>query len=110
VFACGQTYVALSRVKSLDGLYLKSFDVQRIQIDKKVRAYYEGLTSYYEENPIQEEKIVPLVIANSVPEFSHLALRLASEPIPIAQPILENTNPFVDFQYQEAIVEKPEMF
>jgi ATP-dependent DNA helicase PIF1 len=93
VFACGQTYVALSRVKSLDGLYLKSFDVQRIQIDKKVRTYYEGLSAYYEENPIQEEKIVPLVIA---------------EAIQIAQPILENENmnPFVDFQYQEAIVEQ----
>ena len=108
VFACGQTYVALSRVKSLDGLYLKSFDVQRIQIDKKVRTYYEGLSAYYEENPIQEEKIIPLVIANSVPEFSLSALPLASEPIPIAQLIPETTNPFVVFQYQEAIVEKPE--
>ena len=41
VFECGQTYVALSRVRSLDGLYLKSFDVQRIKIKKVVKEFYE---------------------------------------------------------------------
>ena len=43
IFECGQTYVALSRVRSLDGLYLKSFDPNKILINKKVRDYYEGL-------------------------------------------------------------------
>jgi len=43
IFECGQTYVALSRVKSLDGLYLSSFDVNRIKINKKVKEYYELL-------------------------------------------------------------------
>lgn len=42
IFECGQTYVALSRVKSLDGLYLKSFDPTRILINKKVRDFYES--------------------------------------------------------------------
>jgi ATP-dependent DNA helicase PIF1 len=41
IFECGQTYVALSRVKSLEGLYLTSFDVQKIKINKKVKEYYE---------------------------------------------------------------------
>jgi ATP-dependent DNA helicase PIF1 len=36
IFECGQTYVALSRVKSLDGLYLTSFDAKRIRINKKL--------------------------------------------------------------------------
>jgi len=40
IFECGQTYVALSRIKSLDGLYLTSFDVSRIKINKKVQQFY----------------------------------------------------------------------
>ena len=43
IFECGQTYVALSRVKNLDGLYLTSFDVTKIRINKKVKEFYEGL-------------------------------------------------------------------
>jgi ATP-dependent DNA helicase PIF1 len=43
IFECGQTYVALSRVKSLEGLYLSSFDVSKIRIHPKVKKYYERL-------------------------------------------------------------------
>jgi ATP-dependent DNA helicase PIF1 len=43
VFECGQTYVALSRIKSLEGLYLKSFDASKIRIHKKVREFYEKI-------------------------------------------------------------------
>jgi ATP-dependent DNA helicase PIF1 len=43
IFECGQTYVALSRVKSLEGLYLTSFDVNKIRINKKVREFYDDL-------------------------------------------------------------------
>lgn len=43
IFECGQTYVALSRVKSLEGLYLKSFDVIKIRINKKVKEYYDSI-------------------------------------------------------------------
>jgi ATP-dependent DNA helicase PIF1 len=43
IFACGQTYVALSRVKNLDGLYLKSFNPYKIKINLKVKEYYENL-------------------------------------------------------------------
>ena len=43
IFECGQTYVALSRIRSLDGLFLTSFDTSRIKINKKVRDFYDGL-------------------------------------------------------------------
>ena len=43
IFECGQTYVALSRIKSLEGLYLKGFDYSRIKISKKVQEFYSLL-------------------------------------------------------------------
>jgi len=43
IFEAGQTYVALSRVKSLDGIYLTSFDVTRIKINRKVKEFYDNL-------------------------------------------------------------------
>jgi ATP-dependent DNA helicase PIF1 len=43
IFEAGQTYVALSRVKSLDGLYLTSFDITKIKVNKKVKQFYESL-------------------------------------------------------------------
>ena len=52
VFASGQTYVALSRVKSLDGLYLKSFNPNKIKTDKKVIEFYN---QFYEEVSDDEE-------------------------------------------------------
>ena len=52
IFECGQTYVALSRVKSLEGLYLTSFDTNRIRINKKVKEYYESLCNFDVEEPI----------------------------------------------------------
>jgi ATP-dependent DNA helicase PIF1 len=66
IFECGQTYVALSRVKSLDGLYLTSFDVRRIKINKKVKEYYESLRLYHESKETSQELYVPLVIAEPI--------------------------------------------
>jgi len=43
IFECGQTYVALSRVKSLEGLYLSSYDPTKIKINLKVREFYKRL-------------------------------------------------------------------
>ncbi len=47
IFERGQVYVAMSRVKSLDGLYLKSFDPEKVLCDEKVAEFYEQL----EESP-----------------------------------------------------------
>lgn len=43
IFECGQTYVALSRIKSLSGLYLTAFDPQKIKVNKKVQEFYSKL-------------------------------------------------------------------
>ena len=43
VFEYGQAYVALSRVKSLDALYLHSYSRAAIRAHPKVVAYYESL-------------------------------------------------------------------
>jgi len=43
IFECGQTYVALSRVKSLEGLYLTSFDVSKIKMNNKVKEFYKKI-------------------------------------------------------------------
>jgi hypothetical protein len=43
IFVEGQSYVALSRVRTLTGLYLKSFHPQKIRANPKVVAFYNSL-------------------------------------------------------------------
>ena len=44
IFECGQTYVALSRVKSLEGLYLTALNPSKIKVNKKVQEFYSNLS------------------------------------------------------------------
>lgn len=43
IFESGQVYVALSRVKNLEGLYLKNFSPHKILINKKVLNFYKHI-------------------------------------------------------------------
>jgi hypothetical protein len=90
IFECGQTYVALSRVKSLQGLYLTSFDANRIRINKKVKDYYEALNLYQAEN-IDTIQTVPLAIAEAV-HMAEAVLITNEETI---------SNPFSNYRYIE---------
>jgi ATP-dependent DNA helicase PIF1 len=45
VFEAGQSYVALSRIKSLQGMSIMSYDVTKIMVNKRVKAFYGELNS-----------------------------------------------------------------
>ncbi|MBN8828841.1 MAG: AAA family ATPase [Sphingobacteriia bacterium] len=48
-FASGQTYVAISRVKNLEGLFLKNFSTRYIQPNKKALLFEENNFTWQEE-------------------------------------------------------------
>ena len=43
IFECGQTYVALSRVKNIQGLFIDELDISKIKINKKVQNFYNQI-------------------------------------------------------------------
>lgn len=93
IFECGQTYVALSRVKSLDGLYLTSFDATRIRINKKVKEFYESLALYHNTKETNKEVYIPVTIAEPISQeniFSSYQYANAGEAeIPLEIPMVD---------------------
>lgn len=55
IFERGQAYVAMSRVKTLDGLYLKNFEPQKVLVDSHVAEFYENIEEVGEVEHVQEE-------------------------------------------------------
>lgn len=53
IFEYGQIYVALSRVKSLDGLYLLGFHPTKVRANPKVIEFYRGLLPIPVQTPQQ---------------------------------------------------------
>lgn len=43
IFEAGQSYVALSRLKSIDGLYIEHFSPEKIKINQKVAEFYKKI-------------------------------------------------------------------
>lgn len=98
IFECGQTYVALSRLKSLDGLYLSSFDHTKIKINTKAQNYYKMLKER-QEDQIQEQEqgqeedqeqihTIPMAIATTIDATA--VTRIDYDiPMVIAVPIID---------------------
>ena len=95
IFECGQTYVALSRVKSLDGLYLTSFDAKRIRINKKVKEYYEALTLFQEQNQNENQNQNQIIEVEAIP----VAIPVAIATVVSTNITQENSNPFSRYNY-----------
>jgi len=55
IFEYGQTYVALSRIQSLSGLYLSAFQSSKIKANPKIKEFYRNLPEI-EIEVIQEEQ------------------------------------------------------
>lgn len=54
IFERGQAYVAMSRVKTLDGLYLKSFSKEKVMVDEHVAEFYANLEEVGDIQPIAQ--------------------------------------------------------
>ena len=50
IFEFGQTYVALSRIRSLSGLYLSSFNPRKIKTNPTVSTFYKTIPEIVEED------------------------------------------------------------
>ncbi len=86
IFEKGQAYVALSRIKTLEGLYLFNFNPQKVMVDEKVVDFYQTLDivevapsivkKEIVTEPVieKEEKAEPLVIEN--PEYAMYANKI----------------------------------
>ncbi len=54
IFERGQAYVAMSRVKTLNGLYLKSFSQDKVMVDEHVAEFYANLEEVGDVQPIAQ--------------------------------------------------------
>jgi ATP-dependent DNA helicase PIF1 len=54
VFECGQSYVGLSRVRSLEGLFLSEFDPRKIKTNPIVSEFYRAIPVAQDESVISQ--------------------------------------------------------
>lgn len=119
VFAAGQTYVGLSRVKTLDGLYLSEFNSTKIKADPIVIEFYNSLHQVSGEYVKQETHNILARLSPSIKRTSSALKQpcLVSYPnsrssIFAKQPAIlvsksESTNPFDSFAMSSSSAQSP---
>jgi ATP-dependent DNA helicase PIF1 len=65
IFEYGQTYVALSRIQSLDGLYLSAFEPDKIKANPIVNSFYSQI------QPITYIDEVPTIFEETIKSFAY---------------------------------------
>ncbi len=93
IFECGQTYVALSRLKSLEGLYLSSFDARRIKVNMRVQEFYERLEEYFAKENANEEETK----RDEIERLPEAYAETVEVPVIEAVPIIEENIDFSQF-------------
>jgi len=91
VFEYGQTYVALSRIKSLDGLYLSAFKADKIKANPKVSKFYREIPVIDCSKIVSNKPPVDLVEADISPDVKTIDFDRFSykEPDAMAKPSIK---------------------
>lgn len=55
IFLPSQAYVALSRIRNLDGLFLESLDLSTIWVDKRVVEFYKNISDTFKQDMCDNE-------------------------------------------------------
>jgi ATP-dependent DNA helicase PIF1 len=101
VFENGQIYVALSRVKSLEGLYLTEFNPRVITTNPKVRAFYKKipvLNLEVEYESVEEDADDSLKEESYTEEEPEVAAKPPSKPVAIIDETIINSNLYKQLQ------------
>lgn len=81
VFEFGQTYVALSRVKNLKGLYISALNTSKIKANPIVKEFYKNLSSSEEQHqttPVGEVREVVVVEEKGEPSSKNIFAKFAN--------------------------------
>lgn len=79
VFGNGQAYVTLSRVKTLEGLFLLGIDYAKVKCNPTVRAYYQDLAK-------GEKAKAPSNAPSNAP-FAGILMSVSADPLLVAGPM-----------------------
>jgi ATP-dependent DNA helicase PIF1 len=90
IFEYGQTYVGISRVRSLNGLYLTNFHQKRIKAHPLVKSFYEGIHFDIPDGWKGNERVlISETTASETMASETTAIEMVNEEIPIAEAIVE---------------------